>query len=214
MAQRIDLYRELRQRRKRRGSGIVPALTVFMAGGILLAVHTGLEQRELRAQRAELARIQADTERLQRVLAAQPKAADGTTVAEEEAQVAALERVAARLAGGALGHTEGFSAALTALALASTDGVWLTGVTLDNAVDQLALEGKALDAARLPLLLAALRRQPRFKGTEFAKMELARADDAGRGTPEGTVRFRLVTVALTKGLAPQQVAAAGSGATP
>lgn len=214
MAQRIDLYRELRQRRKRRSSGIVPAVTALMAGGILLAVHTGLEQRALHTQRAELARIQADTQRLQRVLAAQPKTTDGATLAQEEAQIAALERIAARLAGGSLGHTEGFSAVLTALAQASTDGVWLTGVTLDNAADQFALEGKALDAGRVPLLLAALRRQPRFNGTEFGRMELTRADDAGRGTPEGTVRFRIATVALGKGLAPHQVVAAQSGVTP
>jgi Tfp pilus assembly protein PilN len=126
----------------------------------------------------------------------------------------ALERLAARLTGGALGRIEGFSAALTALAQASTDGVWLTGVTLDNTAGQLALEGKALDAARVPLLLAALTRQPRFNGTEFAKMELTRADDAGRATPEGTVHFRIATATLGKGPATQQVAAAASGATP
>jgi len=213
MTQRIDLYRELRQGRTRRGSGIVPAATALVSGCILLAVHAGLDQRALRTQRAELARIQADTQRLERVLATQPKAGDGITVAEEEAQIAALERIAARLAGGALGRTEGFSAMLTALAQASTDGVWLTGLSLDNAADRLSLEGKALDAARMPLLLAALKRQPRLNGTEFAKMELSRADDAGRGTPEGTVQFRIATVTHAKGLAPNQVAAAQSGVT-
>ena len=214
MAQRIDLYRELRQRRRRHSSGVVPAVTALVAGGILPAVHAGLEQRALHNQRAELARFQADTQRLQRVLAAQPKAADVATVAAEESQIAALERVAARLASGALGSTEGFSPLLTALAQASTEGVWLTGVTVDNTVDQLAIEGKALDATRVPLLLAALKRQPRFDGTEFAKMELTRADDAGRGTPEGTVRFRIASAAQAKVPEPNRVAVAATGATP
>jgi hypothetical protein len=214
MTQRIDLYRELRHRRTRRGNGIVPAVAALVAGGILLFVHVGFEQRALRTQRAELARIRADTQRLQRVLATQPKASGAASVAEEEAQIAVLERIGARLAGGALGRTEGFSSALTALAQAATDGVWLTSVMLDNSADQLVIEGQALDAARLPVLLAALKRQPRFNGTEFAKMELARAEDAGRGTPEGTLRFRIATAQLVKGSAPQQVAAAAAGAAP
>ncbi len=214
MTQRIDLYQELRQRRARQGRGVAPAATALIAGAVILVVHVGFAQRELNAQRAELTRIQADTQRLQRLLVEKAKPADTAAAAEDEAQVAALERVAARLSGGTLARTEGFSATLTALAQASTEGVWLTGITLENTTDQFALEGKALDATRVPLLLAALKRQPRFAGTEFAKLDLARADDAGRDTPEGTVRFRIATAALGRDSSSPKLAAAATEAAP
>jgi len=196
MAQNINLHAPGRRRRAPISrAGIATALAVAFAGSAALYAIEAQHQAQLRnaAQDSERA-----ASRLEKQLTAAPTAAHQAQqeLNAVEGEVVALEAVATRLGAGALGRTTGFTAQLRALARGNTDGVWLTGIRFDNAGAQIALEGKALDAARVPTLIERLRRAPEFAGTTFATIELKPSEETGVRAPASLVRFRLATPTL------------------
>ena len=193
MAQNINLHASGRKRR-------APVSRVGMVAFVLLAIATvgGLYTLEMSRQ-AQLRTIAQDTERaasrLEKQLTAAPTAAHHAQeeLNQAELEVASLEAVATRLSSGALGRTSGFTGQMRALARGTTDGLWLTGIRFDNIGAQIVLEGKSLDAARVPLLIERLRRAPQFAGTTFAAIELKPAQETGVSAPASLVYFRLAT---------------------
>ncbi|HTT10656.1 MAG TPA: PilN domain-containing protein [Burkholderiaceae bacterium] len=196
MAQNINLHATGRRRPAPISRAGVAALTVLAlaAAGVLY----GLEARRQVHLRAAAEEAERAASRLEKQLAATPSAAKHAQqdLNALEGEVVALEAVALRLSSGALGRTTGFTAPLRALARGSTDGVWLTGIRFDNAGNQIALEGKALDAARVPAFIERLRRAPQFSGSTFATIELKPSEETGVRAPAALVRFRLATPAV------------------
>lgn len=196
MAQNINLYAAGRRRRARFSRAGLAAVTGLALAAI--AAFSALEARHRDELRTAAVAAERAAARLEQFLAAAPKSAQRAQEEQSaaEAEVLALEAVAGRLSAGQLGRTTGFTQSLRALARGSTEGLWLTGVHLDNHGAQIALEGKALDAARVPALIERLRRAPQFAGTEFATIELKPAEEAGSRAPATLVRFRLATAAV------------------
>lgn len=193
MAQNINLYQGARRRRAwLTRSGLVTIALLFTAGVAGLMQVERQRQQQLKLANEDAARAVA---RLEKQLGGGPEATQQAVevLKKSEDEVAALEAVATRLTSGALGRTTGFTAPLRALASSRTDGVWLTGVWFDNNGGQLALEGKAMDAARVPLLIERLRALPQFAGTSIATLDLKPAEEAGKQGPTTLVRFRLAT---------------------
>jgi hypothetical protein len=206
MSQNINLHQGTRRRRVWLTRGGVAAIVVLTAGAT-----AALFQLE----RSRQAQLQAASEEAERSLARLEKqvgrSPSGAQQALEElhraeAEVNSLEAVAAHLNSGVLGRTTGFTGPLRALATGRTDGVWLTGIRFDNAGAQLALEGKALDPARVPALIERLRTMPQFAGTSIATLELKPAEEAGKQGPMTLVRFRIATPVV------EDAGAAGAGA--
>ena len=193
MAQNINLYSAGRKHRAPvswTGAAVLATLALIGVGG--LYVIEGQRQGQLRNVAQETERAVA---RLEKQLTAAPGAArqaqqDLNTL---ETEVVALESTAARLSAGALGRTTGFTAQMRALARGTTEGVWLTGLRFDNVGSQIALEGKALEAARVPALIERLSRAPQFAGTTFATIELKPGEETSLRGPASLVRFRLAT---------------------
>jgi len=193
MAQNINLHSSGRRRRApvSQAGAMALAAAVIVAAGTLYALE-GSRQAQLRVGNLETERAIA---RLEKQLGAAPNATRQALedLTKAEAEVVALEAVAAQLSSGLLGRTTGFTGPLRALASGKTDGVWLTGIHFDNAGAQVALEGKAIDAARVPALIERLRRLPPFAGTAIATIELKPAEEAGQLGPLSLVRFRIAT---------------------
>jgi len=170
---------------------------ILLCGGALAlgALAYGLQARDLRTARLELARAQAQTERLQRSIDAAPGSDAALTdrLASQEREVQALEAVAHTLSTGGLAHTTGFVGTLQAFGRSTTDGVWLTGLDLDNRRGSMVVEGRALDASRVPALLQTLRSEPYFAGTTFSAIDLS-AGAADSAVPaERALKFRIST---------------------
>lgn len=187
--QNINLY--VVRRAPRRGLFSRPGLLLMVA----IAASAGttwhlLEARRIDAMRAELKRLDTDRDRLQRQLAQVPSAgaALASEIEAEERAVAALEGIVRRLGHGPLARTQGFTEPLRALARAAADGVWLAGVQLDNTSGALTLDGRAVDAARVPAYLAALRADRAFAGTAFAAIDARTVADDARPRLEFTLR--------------------------
>ena len=154
-----------------------------------------IQNRELRNLRHELDRVQAQTEHLNRSIAEvpSPDLAMNDQLAKEESEVQSLESVAHTLSTGGLAHTTGFVSTLRAFGHTSTEGVWLTGIVLDNRRGSMVVEGRALDASRVPALLMSLKAEPYFAGTAFSAIEMT-AGAADSPTPaDRALRFRVST---------------------
>lgn len=193
MRQNINLYEAPRAKTQpafsRRGVLVLTALSIVS----VLALHTFGVQDNVQLTE-ELKRVKRDKERIEQLLAKAP-AAD--TVARrqagEEAEVAALELIAARLSAGSLDRAASFAEQLRALSRATAEGVWLTGIRINNDTGGLLLEGRALEADRVPALLEALRRQPQFAGLNLAAMELKSPSGAEAKKAAPLVHFRIRT---------------------
>lgn len=99
-----------------------------------------------------------------------------------ETEVAAKSRVLDRLQGGELGSREGHSAVLQSLARNIVSGLWLTGITVQGASNDVLLEGRTADPGFLPEYLARLGRDDPLRGQAFNALHVARpAEDASAG---------------------------------
>jgi Tfp pilus assembly protein PilN len=161
--------------------------TLAFAAGVL-------ESRVLEQTRSELAHVVAENERLSREQSslAAPSAALLEELARDEGSVAAIENVAQLLASGNLGHTHGFTEDLRAFGRAIAPGIWYTNMRIDNASDSMTLEGRTIDASRVPVLIHALQAEPHFTGARFSSIDL-RPDDADSATGTHALAFRIAT---------------------
>jgi Tfp pilus assembly protein PilN len=167
-------------------------LGLLVAAGVLAYLA---QSHELRTLRQDLARAKAQSEHLQRasVEVPSPDVALAERMASQEREVQALETVARTLSTGGLSHTTGFVGALRAFANTSTEGVWLTGLNLDNRRGSLVLEGRALDASRVPAYLQTLSAEPYFAGTTFTAIELTAGSDTSALAADRVLKFRVWT---------------------
>jgi len=107
-----------------------------------------------------------------------PRARDTRLAAELEdagVQRAALQRVAERIQRGELGDTHGYAEYFRALARQNVEGLWLTGVSVDGAGNEIGVRGRALDAALVPGYLTRLRNEPVLQGKAIGSMVIKQA---------------------------------------
>jgi Tfp pilus assembly protein PilN len=170
---------------------IVASVSLVTLGALVFLAQS----RDLSAVRRDLARVQAQTERLQHAIveAPSPDAALADRLASEERQVQALEAVAQTLSTGGLAHTTGFVGPLQAFGRAITEGAWLTGLTLDNRRGSMVVEGRALDASRVPALLQTLKAEPYFSGTTFSAIEMTAGAPNAASAADRALKFRIST---------------------
>ena len=194
MAQNINLLERsppsgLASPHVRRAVLMLGLLAVACTLAYLAQIHS------LRSLRQDLARAKAQSEHLQRAIVEvpSPAVAFSDRLATEEREVLGLETVARTLSTGGLSHTTGFAAALRAFGNTSTEGVWLTGLNLDNRRGSLVLEGRALDASRVPAYLQTLSAEPYFAGTSFAAIELTAGSETSALAADRVLKFRIWT---------------------
>jgi Tfp pilus assembly protein PilN len=139
--------------------------------------------------------VQAQSQHLQRAIVEvpSPDMALGDRLAGEEREVQALEAIARTLSTGGLARTAGFVAPLQAFGHTATEGVWLTGLSLDSRRGSLVVEGRALDASRVPAYLQSLKADPYFAGTTFSAIELTAGIPTSALPADRALKFRIST---------------------
>jgi hypothetical protein len=182
VSQQINLFNPIFLQTKKVFTAVTmaQALGVLVVGIVALAVYGNQSvaamqkqadagTRRLEAKQARLASVNAD-------FAPRQKSADvASQLAEAEAQLAALQRVAGVLERGELGNTQGFSEYFKALARQNVDGLWLTGVAVAGGGNDIGVRGRALDATLLPGYLGRLTREPRMQGKAFGSLQINQA---------------------------------------
>jgi hypothetical protein len=71
-------------------------------------------------------------------------------------------------------HIKGYSDILIALARQDLPRLWLTGIQIEGAGNDLVLRGRAYEAARVPQYLQRLSEEPVLKGMSFQTFGVAR----------------------------------------
>jgi hypothetical protein len=171
------------------------ALVVLVTGYLMASLHS-MEQQERELVR-QVAAAQAEAQRLGSELAAHrrdPKITE--EISRLEAEVAGRQEVMGVLHGGALGDTRGFSDHLRAFARQSFEGVWLTGLSIATAGRDVAIEGRALQAAYVPTYLKRLNAESAMQGHPFSDLLIEEpAPDPAVKPPvrPDYVEFRLTT---------------------
>lgn len=203
MSQQINLYNPAFER-KRDLLSFPGAVTAWGAAlGLVIVVMLGMTLRnsnlehKLAQTAAQRDAAQADMTRLAGQLAARkgnPELA--AEVQRLEAALASRKEVMSTLQGGVIGDTRGFSAHLTAFARQSFSGLWLTGLRVSNAGQDVVLEGRAMRPELVPNYLRRLNREEVMRGHAFAELEMRRPESADPEVQAAAnyIEFRLSTL--------------------
>jgi hypothetical protein len=150
-------------------------VAMFAAGLLLLQAW---DSWQFRRYRQEADRMSAAAERIERRLAEVAPVthpADAKVVAEAEvleARIRALQLAEDAVASGALGSEAGYAAQFLALSRATVPGAWLTHVAITGNGQVMDLQGRALQGGAPARLIAALGRQPLFRGLSYAALDV------------------------------------------
>lgn len=93
-------------------------------------------------------------------------------LAGAQAQLAALQRIAEVLARGEMGNTAGYSEYFKAFARQHADGLWLTGLSIAGAGNEIGVRGRALDASLVPGYFGRLTHERVMQGKAFGSLQI------------------------------------------
>jgi hypothetical protein len=206
MSQQINLFNDLFEQKKQRFT----ARTMAAAAGVLVlglagvGVAGGLQLSGLQREAdAGAARLEQTRKRLDSVNAEfKPRQKDPRLdgeLAEADAQLAALRRVSDTIAHGELGNTQGYAEYFRALARQRVEGLWLTGVSIGGAGQEIGVRGRAMDPALVPGFLGRLRNEKIMQGTPVGSLQIGEAAAlkvAGKDGKESTVSAPYVEFSL------------------
>jgi hypothetical protein len=202
MSQQINLYNPALEPKVEVLSGrrTVIALAALSAICGLLWGLAGMDAARLtraeRVQAAQLAQLQAEMTALtQQIAERKPSAQLQDDLRNLEALLSARNEVMATLASGRLGDTRGVSEYLRAFARQSTEGVWLTGLSIAQGGNDIVIQGRTVDADLVPVYLQRLRRESALRGHGFESLSVSQPPVSGNADspPPGYLEFRMAT---------------------
>jgi hypothetical protein len=95
-------------------------------------------------------------------------------IAQVQADISALKRVEMVLTQGSLGNTAGYSEYFRAFARQNVNGLWLLGVSIVGAGVEIAVHGRAMQAAMVPAYIQRLTGEPVMAGKTFGDLQIER----------------------------------------
>ena len=189
MSQQINLFNPIFLQQKKIFSSrtMAQALAVLVVGVAGMAAYGDMRVKSLQRQAdAGAAQLQQRQARLATVTAEFPARqkdpALAAEVLEAERQLGALREVSGVLQRGELGNTRGYAEYFRALARQHVDGLWLTGLSINGAGNEIAVRGRALDAQAVPGYLTRLTREPVLQGKGFGSLQIS---EGGREAAAG-----------------------------
>jgi len=183
VSQQINLFNPifLKQKKVFTALPMAEALGLIVAGALLLTWYAGRNVAELEQNAASGKALLADRER--RLVNAnaqfaprQKSPALAAELAQAEAELKALHDVESVLHGGALGNTDGYAEYFRALSRQNVGGLWLTGVTINGAGNDIGVQGRAMQPTLIPNYIARLTGERVMHGKTFASLDIGRPD--------------------------------------
>ena len=195
MSQQVNLYNPAFEQKRDllsfRGAMTAWSAALAIVIVVLLALELRGSQLEHDLAQASAARdaTQVQVTALAGQLAARkPDTELAARVKKLEHGLAGRREVLSTLQAGVIGDTRGFSAHLTAFARQSFAGLWLTGLKVAGAGQDVVLEGRATRPELVPGYLQRLNREEVMRGHAFAELEMRRPDRDGDKS-QATARF-------------------------
>lgn len=179
MSQQINLFNPIFLKQKKYFAAVtmVQALGVILLGCVLMAGYTGWQVKGREDQAAEAAKRLAESKTLLASTATKfaPRPLDPTLdgqVQKADGDVQSMQRVFDALQGGGFGDTHGYSTYFRSFSRQIVDGLWLTGLSINGAGQQIDLKGRTLRAELVPEYLRRLGREPEMKSKSFATLDM------------------------------------------
>ena len=182
MSQQINLFNPefLQQKKIFTAATMALALGVLVTGLLGLGIAAKLRADSLQAQAdSGAAQLDKTQKRLDSVSAEfvprkeDPRLAEELSIAQNE--LVGLKEVADVIERGELGDTQGYAEYFRALARQSSEGLWLTGVSIAGAGLEIGVRGRAMDPAMVPGFLGRLRNERVMQGKPVGSLQIGEA---------------------------------------
>lgn len=174
------------------------AVLVVLVAMLAMAIRTSNVKHNLMQESQARVAAQAEMTRLaSRLSARKPDPGLAAELAQLEDGLASRTEVMNTLDAGVIGDMQGFSGYLEAFARQSFSGLWLTGLKVASAGQDVVLEGRAVRPELVPGYLKRLNREEVMQGHSFAELEMRRPDsnEANKQRAQAKyVEFRLSTL--------------------
>lgn len=179
MSQQINLFNPifLKQKKYFSAPAMVQGLGLILFGCILLIAYADF-QLSIRARQAAAttAQLLKTREQLLAVTAQfaphQGNPALDAEIKKTQSDIASMQRVFDALQKGEFGNTKGYSGYFRAFSRQIVDGLWLTGIDIAGAGNDISLRGRALDPELVPAYLTRLKRESEMQGKSFSALEI------------------------------------------
>ena len=192
MSAQINLYhpRFLKQRDLLSLGNVALAAVVLYA---VLAVAAGWASHNAATRREAATAADAQLRSAKEQVDAATKAAamrkpSPQLIAELDSAEGLLRRraeIAGLLESGVVGSTGGFTDYLRGFARQTSEGLWLTGLTIGSGGTNMEIRGSMLNAAALPDYIRRLGAEKVFQGRNFAALTMHRVDPTPGSRPAG-----------------------------
>ena len=183
MSQQINLFNPifLKQKKIFTALPMAEALSVIVVGALLLTWYAGRSVAELEQSAIAGKTLLADRE--QRLVKANAQFAPrpknpalAAELAQAEVERQALQDVAMVLKGGALGNTAGYAEYFRAFSRQNVNGLWLTGLSISGAGNDIGVQGRAMQPTLIPSYIARLTGERVMHGKTFASLDIGRPE--------------------------------------
>ena len=183
MSQQINLFNPifLKQKKVFTALPMVEALGVIVAGALLLTWYAGQRVADLELSAEAGKTLLADRER--RLVEAnkqfaprQKSAILAMDLAQAEVELRSLKQVESVLRDGTLGNAAGYAEYFRALSRQNVNGLWLTGVSIVGAGNDIGVQGRAMQPTLIPAYIARLKSERVMHGKSFASLDISRPD--------------------------------------
>jgi hypothetical protein len=188
VSQQINLFNPifLKQKKVFSAATMAPALGVLLAGALTVALYArqnvGALEHEAGLGRARLAQGEQRLAKARAEFAPRQKSTQlETELVQGEARLKALRDVTGVIERGELGNTSGYAEYFKALARQNLGGVWLTGVSVGAAGNEVGVQGRALDPALVPAYLGRLAHEQVMRGKGFGSLRISQPAPAKEG---------------------------------
>lgn len=206
MSQQINLYQPIFRKQEKKFSALAMLQSVgIVAAGVILLY--GYMWWQSQALKHELARAEQNHAAASKRLAeasqkfgARPDATSlDAEIARLENELAAKQQVQEILKRGVFSNTRGFSDYFVSFARQRVPGVWLTGIDITGAAEEMALAGRTVNPELVPRYMQKLSSEKPLAGIEFRAFQMNRPGPEAKG-PEATfVEFQARTAAGNPG---------------
>ncbi len=179
MSQQINLFNPifLKQKKYFSATTLIQALGLILLGSIVVVAYASYQlsrlKDEAQSTATQLASIQVELNKVNVEYAPRQKSKS----LEEEIQKITTElkshqQVFDFLQKGELGNTKGYSEYLRAFSHQIVDGLWLTGLSIVGAGNEIGLQGRTLQPELVPAYINRLKQEPVMQGKSFATLEM------------------------------------------
>jgi len=199
MSQQINLFNPIFRKKGfsfTSSTALLYGVGIAVAAGALGAVYEQYQLREAGVVAQAVEQRHKDTvarfDKLTADLAQQkPNAELAADVAKLDMQLKGRQEVIEALNSGAVGNTGGFSEYMRAFARQSVNGLWLTGFDIAQGGNELAIQGRTLNADLVATYLKQLNQEKPLQGRQFSALRIGQPPADAADQPKGEAESKI-----------------------